>query len=389
MAIPVSYNVRSLRVRWTSTVVAVLGIAGTVGVFVAMMSLAKGFQMTLVGSGSPTNAIVMRAGASSEMMSGVSLDQVKVVQDAPGVARGTNGPLISPETVVIAPFPLKATGTAANVQVRGVSERVLEVRPSVKIVSGRFFHAGLNELVVGSNVPKAYGGLELGDTVKFGGGTWTVVGVFDAGGTAFDSEVWCDSAVLKDVYKRPANNFQSMTVRLTSADAFQAFKDSVTSDPRVTLQVDRERDYYMKQSQSVTTMITVLGTMVAVVMGIGAIFGALNTMYSAVAERAREIATMRALGFGAPSVILSFVFESLCIAFVGGLVGCVCVLPVNGITTGTMNWQTFSHTAFAFRITPPLLVGGMIFALGMGFFGGVPPAIRAARARISVALREL
>lgn len=389
MAIPITYNVRSLRVRWTSTIVAVLGIAGTVGVFVAMMSLAKGFQMTLIGSGSPSNAIVMRAGASSEMMSGVGLDQVHVVQDAPGVARGANGPLVSPETVVIAPFPLKTTGTAANVQVRGVSDKVLDVRPTVKIVSGRFFHAGLNELVVGSNVPRAYGGLELGDTVKFGGGTWTVVGVFDAGGTAFDSEVWCDSAVLKDVYKRPANTFQSMTVRLTSPEAFQAFKDSISSDPRLTLQVDRERDYYAKQSQSVTTMITVLGTMVALVMAVGAVFGALNTMYSAVAERAREIATMRAVGFGAPSVITSFVFESLCIALVGGIVGCIAVLPVNGITTGTMNWQTFSHTAFAFRITPPLMISGIVFALAMGLLGGVPPAIRAARARISVTLREL
>lgn len=389
MAIPITYNVRSLRVRWTSTIVAVLGIAGTVGVFVAMMSLAKGFQMTLVGSGSPSNAIVMRAGATSEMMSGVNLDQVHVVQDAPGVARGAGGPLVSPETVVIAPFPLKATGTAANVQVRGVSDKVLDVRPTVKMVSGHFFHPGLNELVVGSNVPKAYGGLALGDTVKFGGGTWTVVGVFDAGGTAFDSEVWCDSAVLKDVYKRPANNFQSMTVRLTSPEAFQAFKDAISSDPRLTLQVDRERDYYAKQSQSVTMMITVLGTMVALVMAIGAVFGALNTMYSAVAERAREIATMRALGFGAPSVITSFVFESICIALVGGIVGCICVLPVNGITTGTMNWQTFSHTAFAFRITPPLMISGIVFALAMGLFGGVPPAIRAARARISVTLREL
>jgi putative ABC transport system permease protein len=202
----------------------------------------------------------------------------------------------------------------------------------------------------------------MGQTVKFGGGTWTVVGVFDAGGTAFDSEVWCHSAVLKEVYKRPPNNFQSMTVRLTSPQAFQSFKDSISSDPRLTLQIDRERDYYAKQSQSVTTMITVLGTMVAIVMAIGAIFGALNTMYSAVAERAREIATMRAVGFGTASVVVSFVFESLCIAFVGGLVGSLCVLPVNGITTGTMNWQTFSHTAFAFRITPSLLLGGMIFA---------------------------
>ena len=389
MAIPVTYNMRSLRERWISTIVAVLGIAGTVGVFVAMMALAKGFQLTLVSSGSPQNVILMRAGATSEMMSGVSLDQVHAVQDAPGIARDGRGPLVSPEMVVVAAFPLKATGTDANVQVRGVSDRVLEVRPTVKIVQGRFYRPGLNELIIGRNVEDAYSGFALGRQVKFGGGEWTIVGVFDAGGTAFDSELWCDSSVLAQIYKRPQNVFQSMTVRLTSPDAFQRFKDGVTSDPRLTLQIDRERDYYAKQSQSVTTMITVLGTMVAFVMAIGAIFGALNTMYSAVAERSREIATMRALGFGAPSVVTSFLFESLCIAFIGGVLGCLCALPVNGITTGTMNWQTFSHTAFAFRVTPPLLVAGIIFALVMGILGGVPPAIRAARARIAVALREL
>jgi putative ABC transport system permease protein len=389
MAIPLTYNVRSLRVRWTSTLVAVLGIAGTVGVFVAMMSLARGFQHTLVASGSPQNAIVMRSGATSEMMSGVNLDSVHVIQDAPGVARGERGPLVSPEVVVVAAFPLKATGTDANVQVRGVSEKVLSVRPSIKIVAGRFFQPGLNELIIGSNVPNAYGGFAVGNRVKFGGGDWTVVGIFDAGGSAFDSELWADAAVLAQVYKRPQNVFQSVTIRLNSVAAFQQFKDSLTSDPRLTVQVDREADYYSKQSEGVTRMIMVLGTMVAIIMGVGAIFGALNTMYSAVAERSREIATMRALGFGAPSVVTSFLFESLCIATVGGLLGCLCVLPVNGVTTGTMNWQTFSHLAFAFRITPSLLLGGMIFALVMGVVGSVPPAARAARARVVVALREL
>jgi putative ABC transport system permease protein len=389
MAIPLTYNLRSLRVRWASTVVAVLGIAGTVGVFVAMLSLAKGFKATLVSSGSPHNAIVRRAGATSEMDGAVNVDHVKIIENAPGVERGESGPLASPETVVIAAFPLKATGTDANVQVRGVSPKALDVRDNVKIVSGRVFQPGLNELVVGRYVAGTYSGFELGNTVKFGGGTWTVVGVFDAGGSAFDSEVWCDAKVVKDVYKRPPNVFSSVTVRLTSPDALAHFKDALTSDPRLTVQVDREIEYYDKQSRALTRLILVLGTMVGIVMGIGAVFGALNTMYSAVAERTREIATMRALGFGAGSVVSSFVFEALCIAFIGGVLGCLAVLPLNGLTTGTMNWQTFSHLAFAFRVTPGLLVGGVVFALLMGIIGGVPPAVRAARARVAVALREL
>ncbi|MGE5726484.1 MAG: ABC transporter permease, partial [Acidobacteriota bacterium] len=348
MAIPLNYNLNSLRVRWSSTVVAVLGIAGTVGVFVAMLALAKGFRTTLVASGSPSNALLLRGGATSEMSSAISLDQERIIEDAPGVARDSSGPLVSPEVVVIAPFPLKSNGADANVQVRGVSPKALTVR-NIKVVSGRFFRPGLDELVVGRNVAGTYAGFNLGNTVRFGGGTWTVVGVFDAGGSAFDSEVWADATVLNGVYKRPSNNFQSVTVRLTSPEAFQRFKDTLTSDPRLTLDVEREIEYYDKQSQALTRLITVLGTLVALVMGVGAVFGALNTMYSAVAERSREIATMRALGFGAGSVVTSFVFEALCIAFIGGLIGCIGVLPLNGMTTGAMNWQTFSHLAFAFR----------------------------------------
>ena len=390
MAIPLVYNLRSLRARWTSTVVAVLGIAGTVGVFVAMLSLARGFEATLVASGSPQNAIVRRAGSTSEMDSGIPVDQVRVIEDAPGVARAPGiGTLVSPEVVVVAAFPLKGRDTDANTQVRGVSVKALDVRPTMRLVEGRMFRPGLTELVVGRNVSAAYVGLDLGSTVRFGGSTWTVVGIVDAGGTAFDSEVWCDATVLKQVFQRPASLFQSVTVRLTSPEALAAFKDALTSDPRVTVQIDREVEYYAKQSRQLTTLITVLGSIVAVVMGVGAVFGALNTMYSAVTERAREIATMRALGFAAGSVVVSFVIEALCIALVGGLLGCAVVLPLNGLTTGTMNWQTFSHLAFAFRITPALLAWGVIFALLMGLVGGVPPAIRAARARIAVALREL
>lgn len=389
MAIPLIYNIRSVKARWTSAIVAVLGVAGTVGVFIAMLALARGFHATLVSSGSPDNAIITRAGASAEINSAVRIDQVHIIEDTPGVARDNGVPLVSPEVVVIAAFPLKSTGTDANVQVRGVSARVLQVRPSVKIVAGRFFQPGLNELVVGHNALHSYTGFDLGSTVKFGGGNWTVVGVFDSGGTAFDSEIWCDATVLNQVYKRPADIFQSVTTHLTSADAFGSFKDTLTADPRMTVDVEREVEYYDKQSRSLTTLILILGSMVAAVMGIGAVFGALNTMYSAVSERSREIATMRALGFGAGAVIVSFIFEALFISFIGGAVGCLAVLPINGLTTGAMNFQTFSHVAFAFRITPLLLSFGIGFALLMGLVGGVPPAIRAAIRPISAALREL
>jgi putative ABC transport system permease protein len=389
MAIPVIYNFRSVKARWTSAIVAVLGIAGTVGVFIAMLSLARGFRATLVASGSNDNAIIMRAGATSEMMSGVALEQIKILQDAPGVARGSAGPLVTSEVVVVAPFPLRSTGTDANVQVRGVSANVLTIRNNIKIAQGRMFEPGLSELVVGKNANTTYSGLTVGNTVDFGGGHWRVVGVFDAGGSAFDSEVWCDARVLDDVYKRPTNVFQSVTVHLTSPDSLQQFKDAVTADPRLNVEVSREIDYYAKQSTRMTQLITILGGLVASVMAIGAIFGALNTMYSAVAERGREIATMRALGFGGAAVVFSFLIEALLISFIGGAIGAVAVLPLNGLTTGTMNWQTFSHLAFAFRITPGLLLAGVIFALLMGLLGGLPPAMRAAWRPVAVALREL
>jgi putative ABC transport system permease protein len=389
MAIPFVYNLRSMRARWLSAIVAVVGIAGTVGVFCAMLALARGFHATLVTSGSPQNALIRRAGSSAELDGSVSLDQVKVIEDAPGIMRENGQPLVSPEAVVIAGFNLRATHTNANVQVRGVSEETLKVRPNIKIIEGRFFQPGLAELVIGKNVESTYEGLEFGKPINFGGQTWNVVGVFDAGGSAFDSEVWADSRVLNQVYKRPENLYQSVTVRLDSPAAYNQLKDALTADPKLTVEVDRELDYYARQSQVLTTLITVLGGLVAVIMGIGAVIGALNTMYSAVSERSREIATMRAIGFAGSSIAISFVFEALIIAFIGGLLGCLFVLPLNGYTTGTMNMQTFSHMAFAFKVTPPLLIAGIIFALLMGIVGGLPPAIRAARRPIALALREL
>lgn len=389
MAIPISYNVRSVKARWTSAVVAVLGIAGTVGVFVATVSIALGFKATLVASGSPDNAIILRSGSTNEMDSSVTLEQVHVIQDAPGVARSDAGPLVSPEVVVIRSFPMRSTGTEANVQVRGVSPIVQQVRPQVHLAEGRFFKTGRYELVVGRNAAHTYTGLDLGNTVKFGGATWQVVGIMDSGGSAFDSEVWADSHILNQVYHYPEDLSRSVTVHLTSPQALRALKDSLTSDPRMQVGVTPELEYYSNQSARLTKMISVLGGMVVIIMGIGAIFGALSTMYSAVAERGREIATMRALGFGGGSVVFSFIIESLLISLIGGLVGCVAVLPLNGFTAATMNMQTFSHLAFAFKITPPLLGVGIVFALLMGFFGGVFPAARAARRPVAAALRSL
>lgn len=389
MAIPIIYNIRSVRARWTSAIVAVLGIAGTVGVFVAMLSLAKGFQATLVSSGSPDNALIVRAGATSEMTSGVPLDSVKIIQDAPGIARGADGPLVTPEAVLMAPIPLISTGTQANVELRGVSANVLEIRKQVKVVEGRMFKGGMAEVVVGKNATKTYSGLTLGNTITLGTQRWQVVGIFDAGGSSFDSEVWGDAHLLSQAYGRPENNFQSVTAHLTSPAALSQLKDAVTTDPRLSVDVIREINYYAKQSTALTTLITVLGSFVATIMAIGAVFGALNTMYSAVADRGKEIATMRALGFGGPSVVFSFLIEALLISFVGGVLGCLAVLRLNGLTTSTINFQTFSNIAFAFKITPLLLVGGVVFALVMGVAGGLFPAIRAARLPVATALREL
>ena len=389
MAIPVIYNLRSVKARWTSAIVAVLGIAGTVGVFVAMLSLARGFKATLVSSGSEDNAIIMRAGATSEMTGGVTIDTVKIVQDAPGIARSADGPLVTPEVVLVAPIPLISTGTDANVQVRGVSKNVLEIRRQIKMVQGRMFTPGLTEIVVGKNANISYAGLTLGNTISLGSVRWLIVGIFDAGGSAFDSEIWGDAHLIGPAYNRPDTFFQSVTLHLASPNSLQLVKDSLTSDPRLNVDVMREIEYYSKQSTRLTKLITILGGLVAAIMAIGAVFGALNTMYSAVSERGREIATMRAIGFGGPSVVFSFVIEALLIAFVGGLIGCVAVLPLNGLTTGAMNLQTFSHLAFAFKITPELLVKGIIFALAMGVVGGLLPAIRAAVQPVATALRSL
>ena len=242
---------------------------------------------------------------------------------------------------------------------------------------------------MGRNAKDAYAGMAVGDAVKLGGTTWAVVGSFDAGGSSFDSEIWCDANLLNSTYQRPAGLHQSTTARLTSPGALDALQRRFAADPRMRVRVERETDYYMKASQMMTTFIRVLGSLVALVMALGAVFAALNTMYSAVAERSREIATIRALGFGAGAVIVSFVIESLLVAGVGGVIGCLAALPLNGLVTQTMNFQTFSHLSFAFRVTPAVMGLGMAFGLFMGLVGGLPPAVRAARLPVAEALRDL
>jgi putative ABC transport system permease protein len=389
MALPIAYNVESVRVRWKTTLVAVLGIAGSVGVFVAMLALARGFQAALVSSGSERNTMVRRAGATSEMDSAVTLEQLRVIEDAAEVARTDAGPLVSPEVVVVTALPLKKTGTDANVQFRGVTPRALEVHDNVKVVEGRFLQPSLYELVVGKNARAAYRGIDVGETVKMGGATWTVVGVFDAGGSAFDSEIWGDASLVNATYQRPTSVYQSVSARLVRPEALAALAKRADDDPRLKVRVERETEYYQRASQQTTLFIERLGMLVAFVMALGAVFAALNTMYSAVAERAREIATIRALGFGAGAVITSFVLEALLVATAGGLLGCLVALPLNGLVTQTMNFQTFSHLSFAFRVTPEVLALGMAFALLMGLLGGLPPAVRAARLPVAVALRDL
>lgn len=390
MAIPIIYNIRSVRVRYASSLVAILAISGVVAVFVSVLAMETGFKKTLTTSGSPSNAIILRGGATAEMESAVSLEQIKIIGDVPGIRHDSQGhPVLSTEVVVVASFKLRSSGTDANVSVRGLSEKALQVRSHVKITSGRFFTPGLPELVAGTNAARSYTGMDLNGKIRFGGQEWTVVGIMDANGSSHDSELWCDSNVLNQTYKRPQNIFQSVTVALESPQSFSGFKDALLADPRLTISVERETTYYEKQSQMVSTLIQVLGFLVTSIMAIGAIFGAMNTMYSAISARTTEIATLHAIGFGEGSILISFILESLFIATLGGILGCLLVLPLQGKVASTMNWQTFSHLSFSFTITVEILCKGIIFALVMGFLGGLLPAWRASRVPVAVALRGM
>ena len=383
------FGLLSLPERKASAAAAMFGVAGVVGVLVGVLSIAAGFRKALDSSGSPDSVIVLRSGADTEMVSGLSLEQTRVIQQAPGLARGPQGPLASSELFVIINLPKKSTGTDANVPMRGVEPAAFDVRSRFKLEEGVTFGWGKNEVLVGIGAARQFSGLGVGKRLKIGKLEWPITGIFSAGGGTAESEIWTDARVLQAAYNR-GETFQSVCARLESAEAFQKFKDGLTTDPRLNVKVFRETDYYAEQSVGMTKLINTLGFLVASLMAVGAVFGALNTMYSSIAARTREIATLRALGFGSGAVVTSVMLESLMLALVGGIIGgAVAYMAFNGFQTTTMNWQSFSQVAFAFRVTLPLLFQGIVWALVIGFFGGIFPAIRAARLPVAAALREL
>ena len=383
------FGLLSLPQRRGAVMATIFGIAGVVAVLVGVLSIAAGFKQAMTISGSPDGAIVMRSGANSEMVSGLGREETRLIAEAPGVARTDQGPLASAELFVIIDLPKRSTGTDANVPLRGVEPAALLVRDKLKIIEGRTFEWGKDEVIVGRGAAQEFAGLEVGSKIKVGRYEWPVVGIFSADGGVSESEIWTDAKVLQAAYNR-GDSFQSVSVRLNSPGAFQQFKDSLTSNPQLTVQVIRQSDYYAQQSETLTLLITTLGFLIAFLMAIGAVFGALNTMYSAVAARSREIATLRALGFGSGAVVVSLMIESMVLALVGGLIGgALAYLAFNNFHTSTMNFQSFSQITFAFRVTPELLARGIVWAALIGLVGGLFPAIRAARLPIAAALREL
>lgn len=382
-------TLRSIPQRLGSSVVAVIGIAGVVIVFTAVLSIAEGFKAAMQGTGDPQTVLVLRSGSDTEMTSGLSGEDARLIAEADGLARGADGVLASPELFVIVGHPLKRSGTDANVPLRGVTPMALAVRPKLKIVEGRVFTPGTNEIIVGRAASNQFSGLTVGTSVRWGDSTWQVVGIFDTGGSVAESEIWCDAKVLQPAYRR-GNSYQSVYARLQRPDSLQQFKDSLTTNPRLNVTVYREPDYYAQQSQVLQNVIRTIGVAIAVLMGLGAIFGAVNTMYNAVAGRTREIATLRALGFGSGAVVFSVLAEAVFLSVVGGLIGGgLAWLAFDGYQTATMNWQSFSQVAFAFAVTPALLAQGLTYAVIMGLLGGLLPAFRAARMPVVTALREL
>jgi putative ABC transport system permease protein len=383
------FGLLSIPQRRGSVLAAVFGTAGVVAVLVGVLSIATGFRKTMTASGSADAAIVLRSGADSEMVSGLLRQDTRTIADAPGLARSDKGPLASAELFVIINLPKRSTGTDANVPLRGVEDEAFKVRDNFKIVKGRRFEPGKDEVIVGIGAANQFAGLEVGDKIKAGRYEWPVVGIFSAGGGTAESEIWTDASVLQGTYHR-GDSFQSVYTKLSSPSTFQQFKDALTTDPRLNVKVLRQTDYYAEQSTAVTRLITTLGFSIAFLMAIGAIFGALNTMYSAVSARTREIATLRALGFGSGSVIVSVLIESLVLALLGGALGAtIAYLAFNGFQTATMNFQSFSQVTFAFQVTRGLLIQGIVWATLIGMIGGLFPALRAARLPIAAALREL
>lgn len=387
MAIPLKYNIGNLMSRKVSALMTVLGIGIVIAVMVAMMALYNGVQQALVSSGSKDNLIVLREGAQTESTSWVTRDKYRIIRSLPGIARGADGqPVISPELVIIFKLPRRDNPTGSNVNVRGVTPKALEIRPYIKLLEGRMFRSGVNEVIVSQRMRERFVSTDVGDTFRFGTHTWTVVGIFDAKGTSFDSEIWADVEQLGLAQKR--NEYSSVLLKPENAGAFKSIADSIATDTRLKLQTKSEEKYYQDQTSGLLG-IRILVTIVAFFMVLGATLGAMNTMFSAVASRKRELATMRALGFRRRDVLLSVVIEALVVSGLAGVIGVILALPVNGIATGTANFVTFSEVAFNFRISPGVALFAVGLAMVAGVIGGLLPAISAARLPITRALREI
>lgn len=382
-------NLRSIRQRFGSSAVAVIGIAGVVLVFTGVLSIAEGVRATMKASGDPNTALILRAGSDTEMTSGLLGDMARVIADSPGIAHDADGPLASPELFVVVDNPLRRDGKTANVPLRGVTPAAFKVHDRVRIIEGRRFEFGKNEIIVGRAAARQFSGLDVGSTVKWGENTWSIVGIFEDGGSVGESELWCDVKILQPAYRR-GNTYQSVYAKLATPGSFQQLKDSLTTNPQLTVSAMREPEYYASQTETLQGIIRTIGLIIAVLMGIGAVFGAVNTMYTAVASRTREIATLRALGFGSFPVVFSVLAEAALLSLLGGAIGgAIAWAAFDGYQTATMNFQSFSQIAFAFRVTGALLVSALFYALLMGLLGGLLPAIRAARLPVVTALREL
>src|SRR5580698_200287 len=388
MALPLSYNVRNLRQRWKVTLLAIVGIGLVVAVFVTLLAMETGFRIALRSTGSPLNGIITQRGSTSELTSWVNIADANVIEADAHVARDSAGKaMASCEVVILANKPRRSDGQPANITMRGVPPMVFNVRNNVKIVEGRNFTPGLYEVIVGKKMADRVSGLNIGDTISVQRHDFKVVGLFTADGSSFESEIWGDYDAMGPAIGRNGG-CSSLTVRLSNPATLSEFDKEVRANPRVQLEVDSEPKYYEDQAGPVAGALLGLAAFVAVVMGIGAVFGAMNTMYAIVSQRTREIGTLRALGFSRFSILVSFVLESMILALIGGVLGCLLAFTMNGYTAGTGQTQSFSEMAFAFKITPHVLVFGMVFAVLMGLVGGLLPAFRASRMAITRALRD-
>jgi ABC-type lipoprotein release transport system permease subunit len=386
--IPLSYNARSLLQRPISTAFTALGIGLVVAVFIGMLALANGFRSALIRTGSSQNVLVLRRGADSELSSGMDRQSVSILTSAAHVATGGDGrPMVSPEVYVVIPLPRKGYDTTglANVVVRGVSPAVWSVRSNIEVTAGRRPESGKPEICVGEKMAGRFDHTGIGESLRFAGRDWTVVCRFTANGSAFESEIWGENEQVMPVFRGEA--FQSVTFRLKDPGAFEEAKRALEADKRLTVDVHREADFYAQQSQLLGRILQILAIMITGIMALGAVFGAINTMYAAVAARSPEIAVLLTLGFHPRSVLASFLAESALIALAGGVIGALLALPINGMITSTTNWASFSEIAFSFRVTPGLLLAGLVFALVMGIVGGYFPARRAAKQPVVQALR--